>query len=494
MLLKHLSVVALCVVSMGEVAFGRSQAEYAAKFAPNVATARGSQDVLVYLKDQAALEGVTALKAKNDKGRFVYSALTAKAQQAQRGVLSLLTAESLSYQSFYIANAIAIHHASRALLETLAARPDVARIVADRPVRVIQPLTADQKQPDAILGVGDNIHRTGADRVWSELHATGSGIVIAGNDTGIDWTHPALKTHYRGFGLSPSHDYNWHDSVHQPLTEAANPCGYDTVAPCDDHGHGTHTIGTTLGDDGAGNQIGMAPGAQWIGCRNMDAGVGKPSTYLECFEFFLAPYPHGGNAQTDGDPTKAPHVINNSWGCPTDEGCDGTEFLTVLNALKAAGIMVVAAAGNDGSVCSSIKDSPAHHTDEVFVVGAFDHRSDTIASFSSRGPSAFDQKLSPDLSAPGVTVRSSIPGGTFASAGWSGTSMASPHVTGAVALLWSARPELIGQIDATIAVFRGTATPKTSTQTCGGVAGSNVPNNTFGNGLLDVYAAATRQP
>jgi subtilisin family serine protease len=157
--------------------------------------------------------------------------------------------------------------------------------------------------------------------------------------------------------------------------------------------------------------------------------------------------------------------------------------------------MVVAAAGNDGSSCSTIMDAPAQHTDLVFVVGAIDHRSGEIAYFSSRGPSAFDGKIGPDLSAPGVSVRSTVKEGGFASAGWSGTSMASPHVTGAVALLWSYDHKLLGDIDGTIKVFTDTAAPKTSTETCGGVAGSKVPNNTYGFGNIDVLKAAkTRTP
>jgi len=122
-------------------------------------------------------------------------------------------------------------------------------------------------------------------------------------------------------------------------------------------------------------------------------------------------------------------------------------------------------------------------------VGAIDHRNDRIASFSSRGPSAFDDGIGPDLCAPGVSVRSSIKGGGFSSSMWSGTSMASPHVAGAVALMWSAAPELIGDIDSTTALLNGSSEPKTSSQNCGGVSGKSIPNNTFGHGILNVYDA-----
>jgi hypothetical protein len=75
-------------------------------------------------------------------------------------------------------------------------------------------------------------------------------------------------------------------------------------------------MGSMLGFDGGANQIGMAPDAKWIACRNLSNGVGAIPTYLECMEWFIAPTKING---TDPDPTKAPHVVNNSWGCV--EGC-----------------------------------------------------------------------------------------------------------------------------------------------------------------------------
>ncbi len=221
-------------------------------------------------------------------------------------------------------------------------------------------------------GVEWNIAAVGAPQVWA-AGDTGAGIVVAGADTGVDWTHPALQSKYRGWADGKaSHDYNWFDP-------------WDgTAAPWDDNGHGTYTIGLAVGGDGADNQIGMAPGAQWIACRNMRYGVGNPGAYISCMEFFLAPFPHGGDPFRDGRPDLAPDVINNSWGCPPKEGCRADTLSIALQNLKAAGIMMVAAAGNDGPACSTATDPPAN-SGAVFTVGASDQKN-ALAFFSSRGP------------------------------------------------------------------------------------------------------------
>lgn len=458
-----------------------------------------SADILVYLAAKADLSQAKMLQTKAERGSFVVNALRTVAAESQQPVRELLTKSGATFSAYYIDNVIAVEDASLHLIDQLAALKNVARILHDPTVRVVPPLQDGQlvDERDALwsgqrLATGDNITSTGADRIWTQLGTRGEGIVVAGQDTGIQWDHPALVRNYRGSSATgTTHDYNWHDAIRSQISSSSNPCGYASRKPCDDHGHGTHTIGTAVGDDGAANQIGMAPGAQWIGCRNMDNGLGKPSTYLECFQFFLAPWPYGADPLTSGDPSKAPDVINNSWGCPASEGCNGTEFLDVINALNAAGIMTVAAAGNAGSSCSTINDAPAHHTAEVLTVGAHDHRNGTIASFSSRGPSKFDGLTSPDITAPGVNVRSAVPGNRYSGTMWSGTSMASPHVAGAVALLWAAVPELRGQISATVERFRASATAKTTSQSCSGVSGSTIPNNTYGYGHLNALKAAT---
>ena len=196
---------------------------------------------------------------------------------------------------------------------------------------------------------------------------TGQGVVIGGQDTGYQWDHPALKNQYRGWnGAIADHDYNWHDAIHSG--SGGNPCGYNSPFPCDDYGHGTHTMGTMVGDDGGANQIGMAPGARWIGCRNMDNGLGSPSTYAECYQWFVAP------TRVDGSeprPDLAPDVINNSWGCPPSEGCNPDSLLIVVQNLVDAGIVTAHSAGNSGSGCSFV-DTPAAIYEELFTVGATD--------------------------------------------------------------------------------------------------------------------------
>jgi serine protease AprX len=457
---------------------------------------------LVILEDQADLSGAAFQPTREARGRLVYDALRTTAERSQAPLRHWLDARGINYQRFYIVNMLWVA-GEPGLVYTLAARPDVARVEANPSVRGIDRPTTNNQQPTPELVVGRasfvtdvapntvewNISQVRAPDVWA-LGFTGQGIVVAGQDTGIDWDHPALINHYRGWnGGQADHDYNWHDAIHGDIgTPNTNPCGYDSPVPCDDYDHGTHTLGTVVGDDGAGNQIGMAPGARWIGCRNMDRGDGTPATYIECFEFFLAPYPVGGDPLTQGDPSLAPHVINNSWACPPSEGCDPTSLQATVEAVRAAGIEVIVSAGNSGSSCSTVRD-PAAIYQTAFSVGATDSN-DNIASFSSRGPVTVDGsgRMKPNISAPGVNVRSSVPGGDYQD-NWSGTSMAAPHVAGAVALLWSAAPDLIGDVDATELILEHTAVPRTASQTCGGVPGSQVPNNTYGWGRLDVYAA-----
>jgi len=452
---------------------------------------------LVVMREQADLSGAEAFAEKAQKGRFVFEALRAQAEVSQGPLLARLEAAGVPFRSFYLVNMIEVE-GNRSLAEELAARRDVSSVAPNPQVRLEPGPPIEQETgvspsfsrvtPAAAFTVEENIARVGAPDVWARGF-TGQGIVVGMADTGVTWEHPALKSHYRGFdGTTGSHDYNWHDAIHN--AGVGNRCGSDALAPCDDDTtapfHGTSTASLVVGDDGLGNQIGMAPGARFIGCRNMDNGVGTPARYTECFQFFLAPTDHNGQ---NARPDLAAHVINNSWGCPVSEGCTDPNVLkSVVENVGAAGIVVVVAAGNGGPACSTISDPPGFY-EASFSVGATSN-SDAIASFSSRGPITADgsNRLKPDISAPGLGLRVALAPDSY-NGGFSGTSGSAPHVSGAVALLWSAAPQLIGQVSATIDLLKRTAVPLTSTLDCGGFSGSIVPNPVFGFGRLNVALA-----
>src|SRR6476619_5711445 len=451
-------------------------------------TANGQEaELFVVLADQADLSPASSLPTKAEKGRFVYQALQNKAQTTQGPILQLLRGRGLEHRPFYIVNAILVK-GTREVAEALAARPDVARVEGNPHIQnqlpqpgpsIKAPLSLQQPET-----VEPGINYTHAPQVCA-LGFTGQTIVRASADIGGRWTHNALKPHYRGWdGVNADHDYNWHDSVHS----GGGVCGPNSPFPCDDFFHGSHTTGTAIGDDGIGNQIGMAPGAKWIGCRNMDQGNGTPARYLECMEWFLAPYPVGGG---QGDPLKAPDITSNSWVCPPSEGCSADTLQAAVEAQQAAGIMMIAGAGNDGPNCSTVMYPPAIYA-ASYTVGALTTGTDTIASFSSRGPVIVDasNRTKPDISAPGTGTRSSYNSSDNAYTTLSGTSMATPHIAGAMALLWCARPNLRHDINGSRTTLNNAAVHIGSTL-CG-TAGP--PNNVYGWGRVDILAAASPTP
>lgn len=437
-------------------------------------------EFLVVLADQADLSGAASLNTKSAKGEYVYQTLRKKAQDTQGPVLQWLAARRIEHRSFYIVNAILVT-GDRSIAIELAARPEVARIEGNPQIQNLpRPGVEIESQIHSSAAEG-NITNTGALDVWA-LGFTGQNAVIGGADTGIRWDHAALKSHYRGAnGSKTKHDFNWHDSIHS----GGGACGPNSTVPCDDNGHGTHTVGTAIGDDGGANQIGMAPGAKWIGCRNMDQGAGSPATYIECFEFFLAPYRVNGTPAT-GEPSKAPDVTINSWVCPPSEGCSALTLQAAVEAQRAAGIVTVVSAGNYSSNCSTIVNPPSLY-EAACSVGAFDHTTGLIAGFSGQGPITIDgsNRIKPDITAPGVAIRSSTRTSTTAYALLSGTSMSGPHVAGAVALLLSARPDLRDNVPELLGYLNDSATP-VSSNACGS---AGAPNNTWGHGRLNVKAA-----
>lgn len=444
-------------------------------------------EMMVYLKAQPNFARVNMVIDRAYKMKAMYADLVANARQTQAPIWQVLQQRGYQYQSFYINNSILVRNADAQLASELQRHQAVRKVSYNTPFRMKPIGNLRELTPPANNGVEQSLVAIKADQVWA-MNVQGQDIVVAGQDTGVQWDHPALVRQYRGnTGRGVVHDYNWHDAIHkQTSRNTRNRCGYSTKVPCDDGGHGTHTIATAVGSDGGNNRVGVAPAARWIACRNMDDGVGTVATYTECFQFFFAPYPFGGDPQKDGKTEYAPHVMNNSWGCTRSEGCTGDEFSEILKVMYQAGIMVIASAGNDGPSCSTIADPPANHSQLTFSVGATNN-SMRIASFSSRGPSALDGAVGPDIVAPGVNIRSATPGNRYQS--MSGTSMAGPHLAGVVALLWSANKNYIGRIAETATVLTKTAQPITAGENCGDLAGNTIPNNTYGYGFVDVLAA-----
>lgn len=395
-----------------------------------------------------------------------FQTLRAEAVRKQGALTRYLDHTKIGYESFWIANTVKVT-GGRELVDRLAARTDVVALRQERryPIK-----TAATRGAVAAAGAESpewGIKDIRADQVWSQYDDRGEGIVVANIDSGVQFDHPDLKANYRGNlgnGIF-NHDYNWYDPTGQ--------CPGTT--PCDNNGHGTHTMGTMVGAGG----IGVAPGARWIAVKGCEAEECSESSLLKAGQWILAPTDHSGQ---NPRPDLAPDIVNNSWG-----GGNTIFYQDIVKSWNAAGIFEAFAAGNagDGTTCSTAEAPGAQAP--VYGVGAYD-ADGAIASFSGFGPSLVDGSMKPNISAPGVDVRSTWPGNAY----WtiSGTSMATPHVAGAVALLWSSAPLLIGDIDATRAALNRSARNVDDTH-CGGTADAN---NVWGEGKLDIFAAVDAAP
>ena len=423
----------------------------------------GRADMLVYLNDQADLAAAAAPTDWNERGWAVMNTLQAYAAQTQAPLIAELRARRYEPHSYWIVNALAVR-GDRAAAEWLASQSSVA-LVAENTIYQL----SDSVETEAASGAAAwGVKRVRAPQAWAEWGAQGSGIVVANIDTGVSYTHTALLNAYRGWSpQGVTHDYNWYDPARKnPFQE-----------PTDTNGHGTHTMGTLVGGLAAdGMALGVAPSARWIAARGCESFFCSNEALIASAQWILAPTDRN---LANPRPDLRPHIVNNSWGDTGEENW----YLGYAEAWNAAGIFSVFANGNNGALFGCHTSSVPGSYAAAFSVGATDAE-DFIADFSSRGPTS-DGRIKPDISAPGVSVPSAWPDGSVMNL--SGTSMATPHVAGAAALLWSANPALIGNLSATRQLLTANAFPRAGVE-CGD-AFNAVPNNLYGWGRLDVYRA-----
>ena len=431
-------------------------------------------DFFVVMASQADLTPAREIQDVDARREWVYKTLVTHADESQRDLRAWLDARGIPYTPYYLTNGVEVH-ASAIRRWQIARRADVGRILYSPELRPLPQLPAlepgDAAPPD---GPAWGLKAIGAPRVWEEWGVRGAGVVVGQSDSGVDATHPALADSYRGKRMGAD-DYNWFD----PWNGAPHP--YDL------NGHGTHTLSTALGDMG----VGVAPDAEWFACANLVRAFGSPAYYLACMQFMLAPWPLDGDPFRDGRPDLAADVSTNSWGCPPRlEGCDQFVLWPAVRALRAAGIFFVAAAGNEGPACNSEQTPPGNYSNTILTVGAMTPEGD-LAIFSSRGPETLspDGARGPDLIAPGVDVLGAWPGGSWKRI--EGTSMATPHVAGVVALMWSANPALRGEIEATERILLESVQDyRGAHDDCGDPA--QRPEPSFGYGVVDAYEAVKR--
>jgi subtilisin family serine protease len=420
--------------------------------------------LFVVLREQADLDGVPEGDSAEQRAA-VYAALVAHAQSSQGPLHAELERLGVAYTPYYLVNGLEVQ-GGPFLRVWLEGRPEVDRVLDSPTLRPVELAPTTGPRTTAPAEPPPNLTMIRADEVWTELRVRGAGIVIGQSDSGVQWDHPELRDSYRGAG--GDHNYQWLDPW---LGEAA---------PYDYSGHGTHTLGTVLG-----NNTGVAPDATWFACANLVRNLGNPALYLDCMQFMLAPYPLGGDPFSDGEPALGADVLNNSWGCPAEEGCDPASLQPALHALRQAGIFFAVSAGNEGPSCGTVSAPPAIY-EESFTVGAVT-LDGAVAEFSSRGPVTVDgsKRPKPDIVAPGVDILSAYPGNSYDAI--MGTSMAGPHVAGVVALMWSANPALQGNVTATEQILIETAQPLPDVRlTC---TGADEANNVVGAGLVDAFAA-----
>jgi subtilisin family serine protease len=450
---------------------------------------QGSAGYLIYFRSDADLSAAAKM-AWNERGQYVMETLQKAAERSQARVKAYLDAQGIQYQSFWIDNIILVDSSSRQVFSGLTAFPEIQSLRARRTMSLIEPKI--EQTPKDLFAIESNITHVNADDVWA-LGFEGTGVTIANVDTGVRYTHQAVNAQYRGNlgGGTYEHNYNWFD-----------PYGDHPTAPADDNGHGTHTMGTMVGDDGSANQIGMAPSADWIACRACNTTNCTDAALLSCAQFIAAPTDLTG---ANPDPAKRPVAVNNSWGdCGTSYD---NWYQGVVDSWHAAGIHPIFSNGNASNCGYSAPPglntvgNPARYGN-VTGVGSSGTSNGQYASHSNWGPTdnpdtvnpspndPFGAALKPQVIAPGVFIRSSVNDSDSSYSFYTGTSMSAPHVTGLIALMVQAAPCLAGDYATVETILEETAVPVPYAS--GGSPAppaGNAINYATGHGEIDALAA-----
>jgi len=488
---------------------------------PRVLASGGTHNFVIELSARPDLSAASSMDWQT-RGRWVYRQLKNTAERSQARLVEFLRERDQRFETYVAKNAILVRDGDLATLQRIATFEGIKRVRIPPqygPIRPVDPGNERGKaQPKRAKVLGTNIGWVEADRVWNELTdasnaaITGVGAVVGVIDSGVRYDHEALITQYRGnTGGTFDHNFNWFDPEGNTLFPA--PLSNDI-----NDQHGTHVAGTIVGDDFAAaevdrDRVGMAPGAKWIACQGFAGDV--DAALLGCGDFMLAPTDlNGANA----NPNLRPHAVNNSWGaCSAGEADDFYE--DVIEAWLAAGVMPVFAAGN-ASNCS-LPNFPGLGTvsspgadPRVFTIGSTGNSDGNLAGHSLWGPTRLASivdpnnpglpdlwdnggglypRLKPNVVAPGVNVRSTIGTGTntYDQAGWSGTSMSTPHVVGLIALMVQACPTLAGDFATLGTLIQQNARPinynSGTTEGATAPGPNNHPNYATGWGEIDAY-------
>jgi serine protease AprX len=441
------------------------------------------------------LDTVTGMN-KRDRREFVVNQLKSAAAKNHASVISLLEKEESvgnvrRVRSLWLANVVAAE-VTRSVIDKLARSPSVVRIDSDPyEYALIDGPHASNPPPDnlspAMPDTVWNLYLIDAPCAWQQGY-TGQGIVVGHFDTGVNYTHVDLADHiWTNAGETPSNGID--DDGNGYVDDYY---GYDFANtdsdPRDDNGHGTHTAGSVAGDGTAGRNTGVAPDARIMSLKVLDSGgSGAETDVWEAIQYSL---------------DNGADVLTFSIGWLHFLNPDRASWRNAFNGVMLAGVSAAVAAGNERELAflfpppDNVRTPgdvppPWLHPDQILTgglsgvvtVGATD-ASDVIADFSSLGPVEWDT-VAPWLDYP--YNREDITSLDFNDStgyisGWSGTSMACPHVAGLMALMLSKNPNV------------SPAEVDSITETTALELGSPGKDNDYGSGRIRVCDAINATP